>query len=119
MTGREKARVLPEPVLSLALTSLPAAMASKVRYWMGKRALMPLPYNTSIIFLLLRKRRNAPGYCCYSSTRVSSSSPRNRFAGLALEMKASRNRLLISVSNIIGQMQVSNISHTAIYESNI
>jgi hypothetical protein len=42
MTGKEKARVFPEPVRSRAMTSLPLKICSKVSYWMGKNCLMPL-----------------------------------------------------------------------------
>jgi len=47
--GNAKAKVLPEPVLSLATTSSPLQIRLKVSYWMGNNFEIPFLFNILII----------------------------------------------------------------------
>ena len=49
MTGRAKARVLPEPVLARPIKSLPLAAGSYTCFWMGNREVMPLPPSAPMV----------------------------------------------------------------------
>lgn len=71
-TGREKAKVFPDPVLSLAMMSFPSSMALKVRYWIGNSALTPFLLSASFRPESLMKLLISPCSCLttYPSSRL-------------------------------------------------
>jgi len=66
--GKAKARVFPDPVKSLTMTSFLAKMVLKEEYWTGKSWLIPLFFRPSTVLAWISgKFENAPS----SSTSFS------------------------------------------------